>query len=181
LGNATANTTAAGHNGALWLYGTGTTYIDFRSNAGANKVVTIKTTGSTSREYTLPDKAGTFAMTADILGGVITDSKLDSETSWYVVFANGFILQGGKTKFTINQATTAQLTITFPKSYSTFIPTVVTAYERNSAGDGFIYDLVNSNTSGNVSKTGCKFRGDAFNTGVGFGNPSAIHWVAFGK
>ena len=75
LGNATANTTAAGHNGELWLYGTSTTYLAIKSNPAANKAITIKTTGTTAREYTLPDKAGTFAMTSDIVRNFPADGS----------------------------------------------------------------------------------------------------------
>jgi len=91
LGNATANTTAAGHNGELWIYGTSTLALKIKTNPEANKDITIKTTGDTAREYTLPDAAGTIALTSSNITGssasctgnaatATTASKLGSST-----------------------------------------------------------------------------------------------------
>ena len=157
LGNATANTTAAGHNGALWLYGTGTTYIDFRSNAAANKQVTIKTTGSTAREYTLPDKAGTFAMTSDIPtvitpGDYITEtwwapnystttsnSNTDNSKStfWYIKFNSGLLIQGCRGFGTSTGSSSLTWKIAFTKA--PYLYAGVNTRKTTSGGDSWDY------------------------------------------
>ena len=86
VGNNIANNDSTNYaknrRGRFSMYGTGTTYLSMYVNPASSKTITLKTSGTTAREYTLPDKAGTFAMTSDIPSSaspgdyVVTLSKL---------------------------------------------------------------------------------------------------------
>lgn len=163
IGNNKATATAGNKRGRIRLYGVGTSYCELISGSNA-----------TARTITFPDKTGTVALTSDILVNVITASKLDSESSWYIVFADGFILQGGAISYSEGSG---PANVTFPKAYSTFLPTVLTTHTRHSGGDGYFC----APNQGSITKTGFNWHVDLLGPGVGQGNTQKMYWVAFGK
>ena len=88
LGNATANTTAAGHNGELWLYSTGTTYNTIKSTCTTSSTITFENNhnitwkSAAAVTLTLPSSTGTLALTSsDITGNAATATTATSATS----------------------------------------------------------------------------------------------------
>lgn len=59
LGNAIANTSAAGHNGLIWMYGTSTGYTEIKPGYNSTSNITL----------TLPSSTGTIALTSSNITG----------------------------------------------------------------------------------------------------------------
>ena len=69
IGNNIDKTAANNARGSIYMFGTSTYRLRMLCEPAANKDITIATTGSDSRTYTLPDAAGTIALTSSDITG----------------------------------------------------------------------------------------------------------------
>lgn len=175
IGNSLANNDSTNYaknrRGRLSMYGTGSTYLSMYVNPASSKTITLKTSGTTAREYTLPDKAGTFAMTSDIPdvtsytnGGVTVTNTATSTNSKYIcqeiTFQNDFKLKFVYLKSATAAAQTANEVITFVTPFTTIVHYFMFCFV--TGGRMRIYGATNNT---NVS-TGGWFDFDAQNSGT---------------
>lgn len=125
LGNATANTTAAGHNGELWLYSTGTTYNTIKSTCTTSSTITFQNNhnitwkSAAAVTLTLPSSTGTLALTSDITSAGVATQRNDDNTYYTVTeltFANSFKMKIVQWKGTA--LPTADQTITYKVAFA---------------------------------------------------------------
>ena len=105
LGNATANTTAAGHNGQIWMYGTSTGYTCITPGYNSTSSVTL----------TLPSSTGTIALTSQIPTAGHTWNTTKAKTSDTASSTHPNVVV--KTYETTQSVTVTGVTLTARKGY----------------------------------------------------------------
>lgn len=166
LGNATANTTAAGHNGLIWLYGTSTGYTEIKPGYNSTSSITL----------TLPAKTGTVALTSDIMTSVFSVAKAtandgtlgDTSANWWYTcnkFSNGVIMMYGFVKCT---ASSQSKTITFPSDCAPASNNYVAVAIPQRSGAAFTWCSIGAKSTTSFTIQSNSYNGNNWCTGYFF-------------
>ena len=163
LGNATANTTAAGHNGLIWMYGTSTGYTEIKPGYNSTSAITL----------TLPSSTGTIALTSQIMTSVFSIAKStandgtlgDTSANWWYTcnkFSNGVIMMYGFVKCT---ASSQSKTITFPSDCAPASNNYVAVAIPQRSGAAFTWCSIGAKSTTSFTIQSNSYNGNNWCTG----------------
>ena len=159
LGNATANTTAAGHNGEIWLYSTGTTYNTIKSTCTTSSTITLENNhnitwkSAAAVTLTLPSSTGTLALTSSNITGSSASCTGNAASSTYATNIRVTSTQNNNYYYMVGTSGNTASTNYAPAVF----PNIVIRDDTNSTSEVFSRLRLGNATAKGTSggKTGC--------------------------